>query len=101
MLLTEWHQRVVTANLTVFIDYSEHPAMSNTRLNRWGHSVGLRLPKSVLEAAGLSARSAVSIRLLDSGDIRIRPVRNITPAESDGTEAVNASSSTEWEPEQW
>lgn len=75
--------------------------MSNTRLNRWGHSVGLRLPKSVLEAAGLTERSAVSIRLLDSGEIRLRPLRNIVPAESDSSETVNASSSTEWEPEQW
>ena len=75
--------------------------MSNTRLNRWGHSVGLRLPKSVLEAAGLTERSAVSIRLLDSGEIRLRPLRNIVPAESGGSETVNASSSTEWEPEQW
>lgn len=61
--------------------------MSNTRLNRWGHSVGLRLPKSVLEAAGLTERSAVSIRLLDSGEIRLRPLRNIVPAELEGASA--------------
>ena len=64
--------------------------MSNTRLNRWGHSVGLRLPKSVLEAAGLTERSAVSIRLLDSGDIRLRPLRNIVPAELECAAAKSA-----------
>lgn len=78
--------------------------MSNTRLNRWGHSVGLRLPKSVLEAAGLTERSAVSIRLLDSGDIRLRPLRNIVPAEP---ECVTPNSAEvpqapgEWGSDEW
>lgn len=77
--------------------------MSNTRLNRWGHSVGLRLPKSVLEAAGLTASSAVSIRLLDSGEIRLRPIGKVVPAESDSTDAANSSTATkeESEREQW
>lgn len=77
--------------------------MSNTRLNRWGHSVGLRLPKSVLEAAGLTAHSAVSIRLLDSGEIRLRPIGKVVPAESNGAETANATTSAEDESEwgQW
>ena len=82
--------------------------MSNTRLNRWGHSVGLRLPKSVLEAAGLTERSAVSIRLLDSGEIRLRPLRNIVPAESkcgpaDSAEAVaqTCPAAGEWGADEW
>ena len=74
--------------------------MSNTRLNRWGHSVGLRLPKSVLEAAGLTERSAVSIRLLDSGEIRLRPIGKVVPAETDNSCAAPATNE-EWEPEEW
>lgn len=77
--------------------------MSNTRLNRWGHSVGLRLPKSVLEAAGLTAHSAVSIRLLDSGEIRLRPIGKAVPAESNDTDAATARTTAEKESEweQW
>lgn len=78
--------------------------MSNTRLNRWGHSVGLRLPKSVLEAAGLTERSAVSIRLLDSGDIRLRPLRNIVPAEPECVTANSAAAAPapgEWGSDEW
>ena len=77
--------------------------MSNTRLNRWGHSVGLRLPKSVLEAAGLTAHSAISIRLLDSGEIRLRPIGKVVSAESNGTDAATASTAVEKESEweQW
>ena len=77
--------------------------MSNTRLNRWGHSVGLRLPKSVLEAAGLTERSAVSIRLLDSGEIRLLPIGKVVPAESSDTDAATARTAAEKESEweQW
>ena len=77
--------------------------MSNTRLNRWGHSVGLHLPKSVLEAAGLTAHSAISIRLLDSGEIRLRPIGKVVPAESNDTDAATARTAAEKESEweQW
>lgn len=75
--------------------------MSNTRLNRWGHSVGLRIPKPVLEAAGLSERSAVSVRLLDSGDIRIRPLRNIVPAEAADSAAAPTAEGDEWGSQEW
>lgn len=46
------------------------------RLTKWGNSTGLRLPASVMEAAGLQAGDYVYIRLLDTGDIRVRPVKN-------------------------
>ena len=75
--------------------------MSNTRLNRWGHSVGLRIPKPVLEAAGLSECSAVSVRLLDSGDIRIRPLRNIVPAEAADRAAAPTAEGDEWGSQEW
>jgi antitoxin component of MazEF toxin-antitoxin module len=51
------------------------------RLTRWGNSTGVRLPSSVMEAAGLKVGDYCYIRLLDSGDIRIRPVRAAIPAE--------------------
>lgn len=50
------------------------------RLTRWGNSTGLRLPASVMEAAGLEPGDYVYVRLLDTGDIRVRPVKNVQPA---------------------
>ena len=76
--------------------------MSFVRLNRWGHSTGLRIPVAVLSAAGLSAGRSVSLRVLDNGDIRVRPVGKIVPAEVDRADSVVANvgiTETEWE--QW
>ncbi|TWO73260.1 AbrB/MazE/SpoVT family DNA-binding domain-containing protein [Caenimonas sedimenti] len=50
------------------------------RISRWGNSLALRLPSAVLEAAGLQEGSMVSVRLLDSGDLRLRPHRGRKPA---------------------
>ena len=74
--------------------------MSFVRLNRWGHSTGLRIPVAVLSAAGLSVGRSVSLRVLDNGDIRVRPVGEIVPAESDKSCAA-PSTNEEWEPEEW
>lgn len=74
----------------------------STRLNRWGHSVGLRLPTAVLAASGLAVGRSVSIRVLDNGDVRVRPIGKIEPAESasvDVATAISAASDSEWE--QW
>ena len=74
--------------------------MSFVRLNRWGHSTGLRIPVAVLSAAGLSAGRSVSLRVLDNGDIRVRPVGKIVPAEVDSADSVVANvgiTETEWE----
>jgi antitoxin MazE len=51
--------------------------MMTTKLLRCGNSTGLRLPAAVLSAAGLRAGSLVTVRLLDSGDIRVRPLANL------------------------
>ena len=53
------------------------------KLTRWGNSTGLRLPTNVLEATGLKPGSYVSVRVLDSGDIRLRPIGRILPANDD------------------
>lgn len=50
------------------------------KITRWGHSIGLRLPCEVAQAAGLKPGDYVYVRLLDSGDIRVRPVKNVQPA---------------------
>lgn len=41
-------------------------------LGYWAHSLALRLPAEVVEQAKLRAGDVCSVRLLDSGDIRIR-----------------------------
>jgi len=51
------------------------------RLTRWGNSTGIRIPAAVLEAAGLNVGDYCHVRLLDSGDIRLRPVHETIPAE--------------------
>ena len=47
------------------------------RLSRWGNSTGLRLPAAIMESAGLKVGDYVFIRLLDSGDIRVRPAAKV------------------------
>ncbi|WP_369821767.1 AbrB/MazE/SpoVT family DNA-binding domain-containing protein [Polaromonas sp. OV174] len=54
------------------------------KLTRWGNSTGLRIPSHVLDAAGLKAGAYVHVRLLDSGDIRVRPAKNTQPADAEG-----------------
>jgi antitoxin MazE len=64
------------------------------KLTRWGNSTGLRIPAAVLEAAGLKAGGYVYVRLLSSGDIRVRPVVNARP-EGDPAEPP-AAAETQW-----
>lgn len=45
-----------------------------TQVARWGNSLGLRLPKSVAEAARIEEGDAVEI-VVDKGAILIRPAR--------------------------
>ena len=41
----------------------------------WGHSVGLRIPKAVLESAQLKAGDECLCRTLDNGTILVMPIR--------------------------
>ena len=43
------------------------------KLLRWGNSAGIRLSQVVLEGAGLAIGDYCEVRLLNSGDIRVRP----------------------------
>ena len=50
------------------------------RLSKWGHSSGIRIGAATLEAAGLQVGRMLEVRLLDNGEIRLRPVGAIVPA---------------------
>lgn len=45
------------------------------KLTQWGHSVGLRIPKAVLESAQLKVRDECICRTLDDGSILISPIK--------------------------
>jgi hypothetical protein len=45
------------------------------KLCRWGNSLGIRVPAYVAEVTGLTAGDYLSIRVIDNGDIVIRPVK--------------------------
>lgn len=45
-----------------------------SKLCKWGNSLGLRVPQHIAERASLRAGDYMFIRLMDSGDIVIRPV---------------------------
>ena len=67
------------------------------RLCRWGNSTGLRLPLPVMQAAGLKVGRYVNLRVLDNGDIRLRPVGDVAPAD----EGEEAAPPTEEPAAQW
>ncbi|MBB1076376.1 AbrB/MazE/SpoVT family DNA-binding domain-containing protein [Rhodoferax sp. 4810] len=69
------------------------------KLTRWGNSVGIRIPAQVLGAAGLKPGDHVHVRLMDSGDIRVRPVKGRRQAES--VVAKTTAMTEPDEPEQW
>jgi len=45
-----------------------------TRIQKWGNSLGLRIPKAFAEEAGVQAGSEVDLSVED-GDLIIRPTR--------------------------
>lgn len=45
-----------------------------TRIQRWGNSLGLRIPKAFAEEAGVEAGSTVDIAV-QGGELIIRPIR--------------------------
>ena len=45
-----------------------------SRIGQWGGSLSVRLPKNVAIGAGVKRDDEVFVRLLDSGDILVRPV---------------------------
>jgi antitoxin MazE len=43
-------------------------------LGSWGNSIGLRLPKNVIDRLGLDNHSAVSYRITENNEMIIKPV---------------------------
>lgn len=68
------------------------------KLTKWGNSVGgLRLPKAIVEAAGLRAGDEVSCRLLDNGAILLTPCKvRIAVATPDTTITVASRTEAVW-----
>lgn len=72
------------------------------KLLRWGNSTGLRLSAAVMESAGLKVGDYVDVRLLDSGDLRVRPSKGLQSAETDmATPTKDAAKVKPSEPERW
>jgi antitoxin MazE len=46
-----------------------------TKVQKWGNSLGLRIPKSFAEEAAVEEGSTVDLSVAD-GELRIRPVRS-------------------------
>lgn len=67
------------------------------RLTRWGNSCGIRLEMGVLEAAGLKVGDYVSVRCMNSGDVRIRPQRR-QPVDAEAAEEI---AQPDPPPQQW
>jgi antitoxin component of MazEF toxin-antitoxin module len=66
------------------------------KLTRWGNSTGgLRLPKAIIEAAGLRVGDEVSCRLLDSGAILLTPARVRIALVAEGNSIATPSPSKE------
>ena len=60
-----------------------------TRIQKWGNSLGLRIPKSFAAEAQVEAGSQVDISV-DDGQLIVRPVRRPKYVLSDLLKAVNA-----------
>lgn len=59
------------------------------RLSRWGHSnSAIRIPHNIAESAGLKVGSLLDVRLLDSGEIRLKPVGKVNTVEDSQTAKV-------------
>lgn len=67
------------------------------RLTRWGNSNGgLRIPKVILEGAGLRVGDEISCRLLDSGAILLTPTRGSAGHDGNIIAAKPCSKPLEW-----
>ncbi|MDP2033941.1 MAG: hypothetical protein Q8K29_11080 [Polaromonas sp.] len=63
----------------------------SVKLCKWGNSTGLRLSADLMTAAGLKPGDSVTVRLLDSGDIRVRPAKVLQQVEPQVEEPVQES----------
>ena len=62
----------------------------NTKVQRWGNSLAVRIPKSFAEEVGLVDGSAVEMRLVDCG-LLVEPVSARPPSLAELLAGVTAS----------
>jgi antitoxin component of MazEF toxin-antitoxin module len=73
----------------MYILYKHLLEVAMARLTRWGNSDGgLRIPKPILEAAGLRVGDEIGCRLLDSGAILLTPRRKHVTISEDQVAAL-------------
>lgn len=72
----------------------------SVKVCKHGNSLSIRIGAQIARTTGLRAGDLVSVRLLDSGDIRVRPLAGVVPA--DAGEAVgDRNYATQRQEEQW
>jgi antitoxin MazE len=59
----------------------------SSKIQKWGNSLGLRIPKSIAEQAGVYAGSEVDFAVED-GDLIVRPRRRPRPKLADLLDAI-------------
>ena len=66
-------------------------------ISRWGHSQAIRIPSILLNTMQLGQGDAVTLRLLDSGELMVRPSKNskLVPVEG-SVKAVEEQVEEEW-----
>jgi len=67
------------------------------KLTKWGNSIGgLRLPKAVIEAAGLRVGDELTCRLLDNGTVLLTPLRPMREVQLEPAVAAPTRPSMKW-----
>jgi antitoxin MazE len=67
------HEAVDWGSAPVYLHRRYAEAAMKSRVQKWGNSLALRIPKSFAEEAGLRANSAVELSLVD-GSLLVQPV---------------------------
>lgn len=70
--------------------YIPETKLMQTRIQRWGNSLGLRIPKSFAEEAGVEAGSTVNLSI-ENGDLVVKPIRRHRYRLSELLEGVTSS----------
>jgi antitoxin component of MazEF toxin-antitoxin module len=67
------------------------------KLTRWGNSIGgLRLPKAIIEAAGLRVGDELTCRLLNNGTVLLTPLRAMREAQQEPDVAASILPAMKW-----
>ncbi len=69
--------------------------MPKTKVQTWGNSLGLRIPKALAEQMGLTAGSEVEMRLLEDG-LFIVPRRNYSLEELLAAMPADVHAEVDW-----